>query len=238
MICAGDQTTLQNSSFTGSYTPSLRDSLGETHWGHTFVFRPLITHIQTKHLRRENLRLATVAALLAFTTLDETKLWPYEHPTNIKVSARPWHDRGKPRREMAAGDADDDQVSRLGVRSKVESTERLDIGNATSTRRRFRLSTFPPRGGFRSRKQRKRPNVFRTDNREVPSIQRGDDVEAQSFCKRYVGRIDGSQGEVAISSYELRDPYPIAREDGTVVKFPRRDPQGTALPRSSRGESR
>jgi len=55
--------------------------------------------------------------------------------------------------------------------------------------------------------------VFRTDNREVPSIQRRDDTEVQSFGKRDDGCIDGSQGQVAISSYELCDPYPIAREN-------------------------
>jgi hypothetical protein len=63
--------------------------------------------------------------------------------------------------------------------------------------------------------------VFRTDNREVPSIQRRDDIEPQSLGKRDDGCIDGSQGEVAISSYELCDPYPIARENRYRREVPR-----------------
>ena len=55
--------------------------------------------------------------------------------------------------------------------------------------------------------------MFRTDDREVPAIQRRDDIEAQSFGKRDDGCIDGSQGQVAIASYELGDPYPIARKN-------------------------
>jgi hypothetical protein len=55
--------------------------------------------------------------------------------------------------------------------------------------------------------------VFRADNGEVPSIQRRDDIEAQSFGERYDGRVDGSQRQIAISGYELCDPYPIASEN-------------------------
>ena len=77
-------------------------SSGETHWGHTFVFRPLVTHRQIKHLRRENLRLATVAALLAFTTLDETKLWPYAHPSQVSPGVTKCFELTR-RREAAKG---------------------------------------------------------------------------------------------------------------------------------------
>ena len=55
--------------------------------------------------------------------------------------------------------------------------------------------------------------MFRTDNSEVPSIQRRDDMEVESFGKRHDGRIDGPQGQIAVSGYELCDPYPIAREN-------------------------
>jgi hypothetical protein len=55
--------------------------------------------------------------------------------------------------------------------------------------------------------------VFRTDNGEVPSIQCRDDFESQPFGERYDGGIDGPEGEIAISGYEFRDPYPIAREN-------------------------
>ncbi len=62
-------------------------------------------------------------------------------------------------------------------------------------------------------KKLKRSHVFRTDNSEVPSIQRRDDIEAESLGKRHDGCIDGPQGQIAISGYELRDPYPIAGEN-------------------------
>src|ERR1700686_4716726 len=120
--------------------------------GRTFVFRPLVTHIQTKHLRHENLRLATVAALLAFTTLEETKLWPCAH------------------------------LGETGQRQCDKPSSAPSTFDLTPSRR------------FRSRKKRKRSNVFRTDNGEVPSIQRRDNTEVQSFGKRDDGCIDGSRG--------------------------------------------
>ena len=55
--------------------------------------------------------------------------------------------------------------------------------------------------------------MFRTDNSEVPSIQRRDDIEAQSLGKCHDGCIDGPQGQIAISGYELCDPYPVAWEN-------------------------
>lgn len=55
--------------------------------------------------------------------------------------------------------------------------------------------------------------MFRTNHGEVSSIQRGDDIEAQSFGERDDGRIDSSKRQIAISSHELCDPYPIAREN-------------------------
>ena len=64
-----------------------------------------------------------------------------------------------------------------------------------------------------SRKNRKRAYVFRADDSEVPSIQRGDDIEAKSLGKRHNGRVDGAEGQIAISRDELGDPHPIAWEN-------------------------
>ena len=58
-----------------------------------------------------------------------------------------------------------------------------------------------------------RSYVFRADNSEVPSIQRCDDIEAQSLGKRHDGCIDGPQRQIAISGYELCDPDPVAWEN-------------------------
>lgn len=55
--------------------------------------------------------------------------------------------------------------------------------------------------------------MFRTDDREVPSIQRRDDIEAQPFGERDDRCVDGSKRQIAIPGYELCDPYPIAREN-------------------------
>lgn len=79
-------------------------------------------------------------------------------------------------------------------------------------------SGSPPKGlrgaeRLRSGKKLKRWYVFRTDNSEVSSIQSRDDIEAESLGKRHDGGINGSQGQIAISGYELCDPYPIACEN-------------------------
>ena len=55
--------------------------------------------------------------------------------------------------------------------------------------------------------------MFRTDNREVSSIQRRDDIEAQPFGKRDDGCVHGSQRQIAISGYQFGDPHPVAREN-------------------------
>lgn len=55
--------------------------------------------------------------------------------------------------------------------------------------------------------------MFRTDNREVTSIQRRDYLEPQPFGKRDDGCVDGSQRQISISGYELCDSYPVTREN-------------------------
>lgn len=65
----------------------------------------------------------------------------------------------------------------------------------------------------RSGQNLERPYVFRTDDREVPPIQRGDDVEAEPLGEGYDGCVDGPERKIAISSDELGDPYPIAWEN-------------------------
>jgi len=47
----------------------------------------------------------------------------------------------------------------------------------------------------------------------MPSIQRRDHIEAESFGKRHYRCVDGPKGQIAISSDELCDPYPIACEN-------------------------
>lgn len=52
--------------------------------------------------------------------------------------------------------------------------------------------------------------MFRSDNREVAAIQRGDDLDTQPFGECHDGGVDGSKGQIVIAGHELRDPHPIA----------------------------
>jgi len=70
------------------------------------------------------------------------------------------------------------------------------------------------RGRARSGKKLERSYVFGTDNGEVPSIQRCDDIEAESFGERHDRCIDRPQRQIAIPGYELCDPDPIAWKNG------------------------
>jgi hypothetical protein len=74
---------------------------------------------------------------------------------------------------------------------------------------------------MRSGKNHKRSYVFRADNIEVPSIQCRDDIVPQPFGKGDDRRVDGSQGQIAVSGYELCDPYPIAWENRRRSKVSR-----------------
>lgn len=56
--------------------------------------------------------------------------------------------------------------------------------------------------------------MFRADDREVPAIERGDDLEAESFGERYDGGVDGPKGKIVIAGYELRDAHPIPWQNG------------------------
>lgn len=64
--------------------------------------------------------------------------------------------------------------------------------------------------------------MFGTNNSEVPPIQRRDDIEAESLGQRHDGRIDRPQRQIAVSGYELGDPYPVARENRCRCEVPRR----------------
>ena len=55
--------------------------------------------------------------------------------------------------------------------------------------------------------------MLRPDHGEVPSIERRDDLEAKPLGKCHDRRIDSPQRQIAISGYELSDPYPIACEN-------------------------
>lgn len=55
----------------------------------------------------------------------------------------------------------------------------------------------------------------------MPSIQRRDDLEVESFGKRHDGCIDSPQRQIAVSGYELCDPYPIAWKYRCSRKVPR-----------------
>ena len=57
----------------------------------------------------------------------------------------------------------------------------------------------------------------------MPSIERRDASEAQSLGKRYDGCVDGPQGQIAISCYQFRDPYPIACENRCCGEVSRRE---------------
>lgn len=52
----------------------------------------------------------------------------------------------------------------------------------------------------------KRSYVFRTDDGEMPSVERRDVSEAESLGKRHDGCIDGPEGKIAIPGDQLRDP--------------------------------
>ena len=47
----------------------------------------------------------------------------------------------------------------------------------------------------------------------MPPIQRGDDIEPKPLGKRDYRRVDRSKRQIAISGYELCDPYPVAGEN-------------------------
>jgi hypothetical protein len=88
-------------------------------------------------------------------------------------------------------------------------------GFAGSRRSGRREARTPPGDGRRSRsgENLKRSYVFRADHSEVPSIERRDDIEAESLGKRHDGCVDSPKRQIAISSDELCDPYPIACEN-------------------------
>lgn len=52
--------------------------------------------------------------------------------------------------------------------------------------------------------------MFRADDREVATIQRGDHLDAKSFGKRDDGSVDGPKRQIVIAGYELRDAHPVA----------------------------
>ena len=56
--------------------------------------------------------------------------------------------------------------------------------------------------------------MLRADHREVAAIQRGDHLEAESFGERDDGGVDGPKGQIVVARDELRDPHPIAGQDG------------------------
>ena len=69
-----------------------------------------------------------------------------------------------------------------------------------------------------SRKNCERTYVFRTDNGEMPSIQRRDHIETESFGKRHYGCVDGPKRQIVITSDKFCNPYPITRKNGRRSK--------------------
>lgn len=120
--------------------------------------------------------------------------------------------KGRERR----GPTDGDVTTRFRERRRHERT----IMNSGCPRVNIPSSRIDiPRGSTvlshdpRSRKNLKRSYVFRPDNGEVPSVERRDARKAESFGKRHDGCVDRPEGQIAISGDQLRDPYPIAREN-------------------------
>jgi hypothetical protein len=56
--------------------------------------------------------------------------------------------------------------------------------------------------------------MFRSDDGEVPPIQRGDDNDTEALSHCDDGRINGAERKIMISGHQLSNSEPIARMNG------------------------
>lgn len=56
----------------------------------------------------------------------------------------------------------------------------------------------------------------------MPTIQRGDRLDIEPFGCRHYGRIDGSEGQISVLSYEFGDAKPISSGHRIGREIPRR----------------
>jgi hypothetical protein len=94
-------------------------------------------------------------------------------------------------------------VQALAIKIAVKGKTKATPSFCGETRRRS------PSG-----KKRKRSDVLRADDGEVAAIQCGDYLGAESFGERHDGCIHRPERQIVVARYELRDPHPIAWQDG------------------------